>query len=269
MMAPLKHEHGLFLFLDHGRRPIAVMAVSQGRHDHVSLPIDGALATAQVLHAAAMIVVHNHPSGILRPSKEDVAVTAILMQRAEAIGIVLLDHWLVAGGRSRSILQGARHWQPTDLPNYAMVLRERSRPAPKAADMIGPVMPWQRSGQTASPSAVASEDAACIRAVIEIRCSRTDHLPIPHMGEPAWDILLDIYACQLEGVRLPVTAVGIMAGIPAATAQRWIKRLTQQGMLVRIADPQDRRRHHITLSSETWKGMRAWHEGMRRRLSAC
>lgn len=268
-MAPLQHEHSLFLFLDRSRRPIGVMAVSQGRDDHVSLPVDGILATAKGLRAAAMIVVHNHPSGVLRPSREDMTVTAILMQRTEAIGIVLLDHWLVAGGRSRSILQDARQQRPIDTLDGAMVLREWPRSAPKASDMIGPATRWQRSGQSGSQIQAASDDAACIRAVIEMRCSRTDHLSIPHMGEPAWDILLDIYACQLEGVRLPVTAVGLLAGIPSATAQRWIKRLTQQGMLMRIADPQDRRRAHVTLSPETWKGMRAWHEDVRRRLSAC
>jgi DNA repair protein RadC len=112
-MAALPHEHGLFLFLDGRCRPVGAVTVSQGQRDHVTLPVNGVLATGQGLGASAMIVIHNHPSGVFHASEEDVAATAILMRRAKQRGIILLDHWLVAGGRSRSILGAARQYAPS------------------------------------------------------------------------------------------------------------------------------------------------------------
>jgi DNA repair protein RadC len=46
--------------------------------------------------AAAMILVHNHPSGVPDPSAEDLAFTERLAQAGELLGIVLLDHVIVA-----------------------------------------------------------------------------------------------------------------------------------------------------------------------------
>ncbi len=42
--------------------------------------------------ASAVIVAHNHPSGSLEPSKEDLDITAQLKSAAEILGIRLLDH---------------------------------------------------------------------------------------------------------------------------------------------------------------------------------
>ncbi|MEW6626916.1 MAG: MarR family transcriptional regulator [Pseudomonadota bacterium] len=98
-----------------------------------------------------------------------------------------------------------------------------------------------------------------IRRVIQLRQRRACHIGVSHLSEAAWDILLDIYACELEGVAISVTAIGIDAGIAPATAQRWITRLVAQGVLLRIVDPKDRRRAHISLAPGAASGMRNWH----------
>ncbi len=49
------------------------------------------------LNAAALIVAHNHPSGVAEPSRADVAITARLKQALEMVDIRLLDHCIVAG----------------------------------------------------------------------------------------------------------------------------------------------------------------------------
>jgi DNA-binding MarR family transcriptional regulator len=147
-----------------------------------------------------------------------------------------------------------------------MMLRETPRPECANADASGGPRQGE-TGPTVPTIDRRNEDAAFIRALVALRRRRIDRLAIPKMSEPAWDILLDVYACQLEGIRLPITAVGIMAAIPAATAQRWIKRLTQQGMLVRIADTGDQRRAYVSLAAGTWEAMRAWHADAREQLS--
>lgn len=50
-------------------------------------------------NAASIIAVHNHPSGNLYPSQNDMLITNKLMQAGELLGIELLDHIIVGGGQ--------------------------------------------------------------------------------------------------------------------------------------------------------------------------
>ena len=52
--------------------------------------------------AAAVIFVHNHPSGDPEPSKEDIAVTKRLCRAGEILGIRVLDHVIIGDGKYRS-----------------------------------------------------------------------------------------------------------------------------------------------------------------------
>jgi DNA repair protein RadC len=51
------------------------------------------------LNAAAIIVVHNHPTGDPSPSPEDVAVTRQLVQAGKLLGVDVLDHLIIGQGR--------------------------------------------------------------------------------------------------------------------------------------------------------------------------
>ena len=52
-------------------------------------------------NAAGMIIVHNHPSGDLKPSKEDIMVTDRMLKLTELMGIRLTDHVIVGGDNSQ------------------------------------------------------------------------------------------------------------------------------------------------------------------------
>jgi DNA repair protein RadC len=52
--------------------------------------------------AAAVIFVHNHPSGDTRPSQEDILLTRRLVQAGEVLGIQVLDHIIIGDGKSFS-----------------------------------------------------------------------------------------------------------------------------------------------------------------------
>jgi DNA repair protein RadC len=54
------------------------------------------------LHATALILVHNHPSGDPTPSRGDIEMTAEIRAAATLFGIVLHDHIVVGNGRSFS-----------------------------------------------------------------------------------------------------------------------------------------------------------------------
>lgn len=77
-------------------------------------------------------------------------------------------------------------------------------------------------------------------------------------GEPAWDILLDLYICDKQGKRVSVTAACLGAGVPETTALRWLKQLERQGLLLREADRQDGRRCFVRLSELGYAKMTAY-----------
>jgi DNA-binding MarR family transcriptional regulator len=83
-------------------------------------------------------------------------------------------------------------------------------------------------------------------------------------ADPAWDILLDLYAARLEQQRVAVSSLCIAAAVPATTALRWIKTLTETGLLVRTADPNDGRRVYIELSQETADSLDTYFEAAQR-----
>lgn len=61
--------------------------------------------------AVRIIVAHNHPSGNLEPSPEDLSLTRQLLESAKIIGIPVLDHLILGGGNFRSLRQTTTLWQ--------------------------------------------------------------------------------------------------------------------------------------------------------------
>jgi DNA-binding MarR family transcriptional regulator len=69
--------------------------------------------------------------------------------------------------------------------------------------------------------------------------------------------LLDLFAARLEKRSVAVSSLCIAAAVPPTTALRWIKTLTDLGLLVRTADPQDGRRVYIELAPKAAEGVEA------------
>ena len=74
-------------------------------------------------------------------------------------------------------------------------------------------------------------------------------------GEPAWDILLDLFIAAKERRRVSVTSACIGSAVPSTTALRWISILERQGLLTREADPGDARRVYVRLSPAGYEAM--------------
>lgn len=77
-------------------------------------------------------------------------------------------------------------------------------------------------------------------------------------GEPAWDILLDLFIAAKDRKRLPVTSACIGAAVPATTALRWLTVLEEKGLIVRENDTNDARRVFVRLSTEGYEKMVAY-----------
>lgn len=101
-------------------------------------------------------------------------------------------------------------------------------------------------------------DAGQIRAIIRARRLREQFFRADLFADPAWDMLLDLMAARIEKKRVAVSSLCIAAAVPATTALRWIKALTDRGLFLRSADPQDGRRVYIELSEETAKSVCAY-----------
>ena len=93
---------------------------------------------------------------------------------------------------------------------------------------------------------------------------RENYFPASLFADPAWDMLLDLMAARLEGTPVAVSSLCIASAVPATTALRWIRTLTDRGLLVRVADPRDGRRVFIDLSEQTARSLTAYLRSARR-----
>lgn len=108
-----------------------------------------------------------------------------------------------------------------------------------------------------APQEAPEPDAATIRALLRARRARDRFFASDLFSDPAWDMLLDLAAARLEGRQVSVSSLCIAAAVPTTTALRWIKRMCDDGLLVRIEDPADRRRAFIAMSDATSAAMTA------------
>ena len=74
-------------------------------------------------------------------------------------------------------------------------------------------------------------------------------------GEPAWDILLDLFSAHLQNKRVSVTSVCIAANVAPTTALRWITELQENKLIERFDSETDRRVKWIRLTDSASKMM--------------
>jgi len=100
--------------------------------------------------------------------------------------------------------------------------------------------------------------AETVRAVIRARRLRSRYFPDDLFADPAWDMLLDLLQAEIAQLRVPVSSLCIAAAVPATTALRWLKTMTDKGLFVRRADPHDGRRVFVELAPEASVAMRRY-----------
>jgi DNA repair protein RadC len=101
LKALLRHEpHEVFgcLFLDAKNRVLAFEALFRGSIDTTSVYPRQVIKRALAHNAAALILCHNHPSGIAEPSQADRALTKRLQKALDLIDVKVLDHFIIGEG---------------------------------------------------------------------------------------------------------------------------------------------------------------------------
>lgn len=141
----------------------------------------------------------------------------------------------------------------SDDDNKARLLqlsKEVTRIAAALADLSLEIDP--ASADRAAPAIAPGEiPARSVNWVFQARRARARFFPEDMFSEPVWDMLLDLFRCELRGGRLSTSDLCLAAGVPTTTALRWISAMAEKGLVTREPDRHDARRVFIALAPET------------------
>ncbi len=104
-MSSLTHEELWVLNLDTRNRHVATDKLYRGSLNSSPVRVAEVFQKPIARNAAAIILVHNHPSGDPKPSAADIAVTKNVQQAGNLLEIKMLDHIVVGTGGYQSILE--------------------------------------------------------------------------------------------------------------------------------------------------------------------
>ena len=102
-MRYLAEEHFRVILLDTRNQVLSTKDISIGSLNASIVHPRETFKVAIAHSAAAIILAHNHPSGDPTPSKEDLALTARMVQAGELLGIPIFDHLIIGDGRFLSL----------------------------------------------------------------------------------------------------------------------------------------------------------------------
>lgn len=108
LKAKLRHEpHEVFacLFMDTKHRVLAFEVLFYGTIDGASVYPRQVVKRALAHNAAAIILSHNHPSGVSEPSQADKILTERLKEALALVDVRILDHFIVGDGEPLSMVE--------------------------------------------------------------------------------------------------------------------------------------------------------------------
>ena len=104
----LEHEVFCVLFLDAQHRIIELKQMFRGTVTQTSVYPREVVRKALEINAAAVILAHNHPSGVAEPSRADELLTQALKAALDLVDIKVLDHIVIAGNVAWSFAEKGR-----------------------------------------------------------------------------------------------------------------------------------------------------------------
>lgn len=145
------------------------------------------------------------------------------------------------------------------LADELMAIAERLRSAAGGApgDTVG------ANNEPAAARRVDRDHLALARQAYALRRRRAAIFGNAELfGEPAWDILLDLFIAQGEGKSVSVSSACIGSAAPATTGLRWLGVLADEGLIVRENDPEDQRRVLVRLTATGTAAMERYFDEM-------
>lgn len=235
-MGSLPSETLRIFFLDGLGRLIADEQLQQGSLAQLALYPRTLFRRALEHNAASVILAHNHPSGDPTPSSDDIRVTQILEQIGRALDVRIIDHMIVTDAQihhvtSEALIGGL----PAAVPSFTLGSRSEQDEEGKAR-------------------ALANARATMRRRLLRQQLIGSTDL----FGEPAWDMLIDLFIHECEGRALSLSSLCVQASIPWSSALRLIQKLCEAGIMRRVPDPADGRRSFMHLEPATSHRLHAY-----------
>jgi hypothetical protein len=107
----------------------------------------------------------------------------------------------------------------------------------------------QEQGERAPCGAISSEQLAEVGSgIIQLRRRREGALGAELFADPAWDMLLDLFVQEVRGRSIDISSLCMAAAAPPTTALRYVGNLVRAGLIVRVPDKRDGRRHVVQLT---------------------
>ncbi|MEQ3634411.1 DNA repair protein RadC [Thalassolituus sp.] len=104
-LAEKEHEIFAIMYLDNQNGMINLTEMFQGTIDAATVYPREVVKTALQFNAAAVILAHNHPSGVAEPSQADKLITQRLQQALSLVDIRTLDHFIIGSGHPYSFAE--------------------------------------------------------------------------------------------------------------------------------------------------------------------
>lgn len=236
-MGSLPEERLRVLFLDAARTLLADEELQQGTLAHMSIYPRTIFRRALELNAAAIILIHNHPSGDSRPSEEDMATTAMIERLGRSLDIELLDHIVVTSSETCHMRGRGANAPAFSQPGRFALRGSEKTTSGDAYELI-----------------LSNAKSTLRKRLLRRQLLGSEEL----FGEPAWDMLLDLFVHECEGKPVSMSSLCAAAAIPESSAMRLAQRLCDAGLLIRRPDPTDGRRSFMKLAPDVAHRLRAY-----------
>ena len=208
------------------------------------MPVIVAIGESQIDLAAAGLALSRHQI-LCEPHPSDWVVALTLS--GAATGLALHDHGVADSESARLAKLNAEVARITNV--LARLSKREEQHQIRAVEE-------RAAGFVAQPGEEPpAVTAAAVRQIVRARRLRDRHLGEGLFEDPAWDMILDLYAAHLERAQVSVSSLCIAASVAPTTALRWIARLSDAGIFERRPDPFDRRRAFMSLSETGLAGM--------------
>ena len=90
-----KQEHFLLVCLDGANQVVKIKVITKGILNRTVIHPREVFRPAIINNSASVIIAHNHPSGSIEPSREDIELTERMVEAGKILGIAVIDHLII------------------------------------------------------------------------------------------------------------------------------------------------------------------------------
>lgn len=145
----------------------------------------------------------------------------------------------------------SNRWTATDIGGLASTLRALAEALTADSEQEGANSVFQWSDRMSNEGKMSEDLVKRAEIIYNFRRRRTKHLPSDILGEPSWDMLLDLFLQEARMKSISTTSLCIASARPPTTALRYLAVLEKKGLVQRFAAPGDKR---VTLVRLTESG---------------